>query len=217
MSANLDFVHRFIPAQPQTNAPTLLLLHGTGGDESDLMPLGQAVLPGAALLSPRGRISESGMPRFFRRFGEGRFDEANLKEEAQALANFVAAAAQAYNFDPARVVALGFSNGANIAAAMLLLHPDVLAGAILLRPMVPLIPAELPNLAAKPVLISAGQHDPIVPAANTLHLANLLQSAGAEVTLKRQPLGHNLAQPDLQASAHWLREHFGSQTKENAA
>jgi phospholipase/carboxylesterase len=217
MSANLAFVHRFIPAQPQTNAPTLLLLHGTGGDESDLVPLGQAVLPGAALLSPRGRISENGMPRFFRRFGEGRFDEQNLREEALALASFVGAAAQAHNFDPARVVAFGFSNGANIAAGLLLLHPHVLAGAALLRPMVPLIPGELPNLAGKPVLISAGQHDPIVPAANTLHLAKLLQSAGAEVTLKRQPLGHNLGQPDLQASAHWLGEHFAPDKKENAA
>ena len=217
MSANLGFIHRFIPAQPQTNAPTLLLLHGTGGDESDLIPLGQAVMPGAALLSPRGRVLENGMPRFFRRFGEGRFDEANLKDEALALANFVGAAAQTHHFDPARVVALGFSNGANIAAALLLLHPHVLAGAVLLRPMVPLIPPELPNLAGKPVLISAGQHDPIVPAANILHLANLLQSAGAEVTLKRQPLGHNLAEPDLQASAYWLRDRFASQTKENAA
>jgi predicted esterase len=126
-------------------------------------------------------------------------------------------AAQAYHFDPARVVALGLSNGANIAAALLLLHPHVLAGAVLLRPMVPLIPPELPNLSGKPVLISAGQHDPIVSAANTLHLANLLQSAGAEVTLKRQPLGHNLAEPDLQASAHWLSEHLARATKENAA
>ena len=217
MSANLGFIHRFIPAQPQTNAPTLLLLHGTGGDESDLIPLGQAVMPGAALLSPRGRVLENGMPRFFRRFGEGRFDEANLKDEALALANFVGAAAQTHHFDPVRVVALGFSNGANIAAALLLLHPHVLAGAVLLRPMVPLIPPELPNLAGKPVLISAGQHDPIVPAANILHLANLLQSAGAEVTLKRQPLGHSLAEPDLQASAYWLRDRFASQTKENAA
>ena len=218
MSASeLIFVHRFVPAQAGTNAPTLLLLHGTGGDESDLIPLGQALLPGAALLSPRGRIGENGMPRFFRRFGEGRFDEANLTEETQALANFVGTAAQTYKFDPARVVALGFSNGANIAAALLLLHPDVLAGAILLRPMVPLIPPDLPNLTGKPVLISAGQHDSIVPAANTLHLANLLQSAGAEVTLKRQPLGHNLAQPDWQASAHWLREHFARDAKENAA
>jgi predicted esterase len=217
MSADLAFVHRFIPAQPGTNAPTLLLLHGTGGDESDLIPLGQAVLPGAALLSPRGRVSENGMPRFFRRFGEGRFDEANLKEEALALANFVGAAAQTYRFDPARVVALGFSNGANIAAALLLLHPHVLAGAVLLRAMVPLIPPELPALTGQPVLISAGQHDPIVPAANILHLANLLQSAGAQVTVKRQPLGHNLAEPDLQASAYWLREHFARDTRENAA
>ena len=216
-ASDLGFIHRFVPARPGTNAPTLLLLHGTGGDESDLVALGQAVLPGAALLSPRGHIVENGMPRFFRRFGEGRFDEANLREEALALANFVGAAAQTYKFDPARVVALGLSNGANIAAAMLLLHPHVLAGAILLRPMVPLVPPELPNLAGNPVLISAGQHDPIVPPANTLHLANLLQSAGAEVTLKRQPLGHNLAQPDLQASAHWLREHFAREAKENAA
>lgn len=216
MSA-LAFTHRFLPASARNDAPTLLLLHGTGGDENDLLPLGQAVLPGAALLSPRGRVLENGMPRFFRRFGEGRFDEANLREEARALANFVAAAAQEYQFDPARVVALGFSNGANIAASLLLLHPHVLAGVVLLRPMLPLMPPQLPDLAGKPVLISAGQHDPIVPPANTLQLANLLQSAGAEVTLKRQPLGHNLAQPDVQASAHWLNAHFARATKENAA
>src|SRR5438270_10922703 len=151
MSADLSFVHRFVPAQAGSGAPILLLLHGTGGEASDLIPLGQAVLPGAALLSPRGRVLENGMPRFFRRFGEGRFDEANLKEEALGLANFVGAAAQTHHFDPARVVALGFSNGANIAAALLLLHSHVLAGAVLLRAMVPLIPPELPALTGQPV------------------------------------------------------------------
>jgi predicted esterase len=216
-TSDLRFAHRFIPAQAGNDAPTLLLLHGTGGDESDLVPFGQAAAPGAALLSPRGRISENGMPRFFRRFGEGRFDEANLRDEAQALASFVTNAAKTYQFDPTRVVALGFSNGANIAAGLLLLHPRVLAGAVLLRPMVPLIPANAPDLRGRPILISAGQYDPIVPQANTLQLAKLLQSAGAEVTLKRQPLGHNLASPDLQDSTHWLREQFARDAKENAA
>jgi phospholipase/carboxylesterase len=211
---DLNFIHRYVPAT-QRGLPTLLLLHGTGGDENDLIPLARQLLPGAALLSPRGKVLENGMPRFFRRLATGVFDLDDLKRRTAELADFIVHAGAAYGLDAP--VALGFSNGANIAAALLLLHPDVLAGAILLRPMVPLIPPDLPNLTGKPVLISAGQHDSIVPAANTLHLANLLQSAGAEVTLKRQPLGHNLAEPDLQASAYWLRQNFARDAKENAA
>ncbi|GAC1329263.1 MAG: alpha/beta hydrolase [Beijerinckiaceae bacterium] len=213
----LGFTHRFLPGAAGSSAPTLLLLHGTGGDEDDLLPLGHAVAPGAALLSPRGHVVENGMPRFFRRFAEGRFDEANLKAETHLLADFVAAAADAYRLDPARIVALGLSNGANIAAALMLLRPKVLAGAILLRPMLPLRPAKLPDLSRTPVLVSAGQRDPIVPQANTQALVNLLKEAGADVSVRWQKLGHSLAQADVDDSANWLREQsFGKSNREGA-
>jgi phospholipase/carboxylesterase len=211
----LGFRHRFLPATPGVGAPALLLLHGTGGDEDDLLPLGHAVAPGAALLSPRGHVVENGMPRFFRRFAEGRFDDANLNAETHLLAGFVAAAAEAYSLDPARIVALGLSNGANIAAALMLLLPKVLAGAILLRPMLPLNPAEPPNLSGTPILVSAGERDPIVPRANTLALVELLQRAGADMRVRWQRGGHSLAQADIDDSANWLREQsFGKRRQE---
>src|SRR5919106_2243449 len=146
---DLGFVHRFLPGAP--SLPVLLLLHGTGGDESDLLPLGEALLPGAARLSPRGKVLENGMPRFFRRLAEGVFDLDDLRRRTQELADFVEAAAAAYGLGERRPVAVGFSNGANIAAAMLLLRPGVLSGALLIRPMVPLVPDTLPDLGGMPV------------------------------------------------------------------
>jgi phospholipase/carboxylesterase/glyoxalase family protein len=137
---SLEFVHRFIPARERERGLTLLLLHGTGGDETDLLPLGEALAPGAALLSPRGKVRENGMPRFFRRVSEGVFDLEDLRFRTHELADFVAEAAAAYGFDPTRVVAVGYSNGANIAASIVLLRPQTFAGAILFRPMVPLVP-----------------------------------------------------------------------------
>ncbi len=148
-----DFIHHFAPG---TSGRTLLLLHGTGGTEMDMVPLGERLDPAAALLSPRGKSPENGMPRFFRRLAEGVFDEQDLIFRTHELAGFVEGAARTYNFDPRRVVAVGYSNGANIAGALLLLRPGILAGAALLRPMVPLVPAELPKLDGVPVLISAG-------------------------------------------------------------
>ena len=148
----LSFTHRFEPATV-AGSPPLLLLHGTGGDESDLLPLGRAVSPGSALLSPRGPVLENGMPRFFRRLAEGVFDEADLRRRARELADFIAEAREAYGI--AAPVALGFSNGANIAAALLLLHPGVLAGAALLRPMMPLAEPPVPDLTGTPVLMLA--------------------------------------------------------------
>src|SRR6187397_432273 len=138
---NLGFEHRFVPARPDgAGRPPLLLLHGTGGDESDLLPLGEALAPGAAVLSPRGNVLENGMPRFFRRLAEGVFDEEDVIRRAHELADFVGAAAARHGFDPKRVIAVGYSNGANIAAAILLLRPGALAGAVLFRAMVPLVP-----------------------------------------------------------------------------
>ena len=160
MSNELSFIHRFEPGHRLDAAP-LLLLHGTGGDENDLLPLGQAIAPGASLLSPRGKVLEHGMPRFFRRLAEGVFDEDDLRRRANELADFVDQARQRY--DLAAPVALGYSNGANIAAAMLLLRPDPLAGAMLLRAMVPLRDVPKTDLTGKPVLIVSGQSDPIIP------------------------------------------------------
>jgi phospholipase/carboxylesterase len=138
-----SFVHVFTPG---TTSTTLLLLHGTGGDERDLLPLGEMLLPGAAILSPRGQVLEHGMPRFFRRLAEGVFDEVDLRQRAGDLARFVASTAERHHFDARKVIAVGFSNGANIASALLLLHPGVLAGAILFRAMVPLVPDSPPSL-----------------------------------------------------------------------
>ena len=196
------FRYRFQPGTDPT-LPPLLLLHGTGGDESALLPLGQQVAPGAALLSPRGRVLENGMPRFFRRLAEGVFDEADLRAQAAALAGFVAAARDAHGL--AAPVALGFSNGANIAAGLLLLHPGVLAGAALLRAMVPLREPPLAQLAGTPVLLLAGAADPIVPAANSEALARGLAQAGATVDHRVLPAGHGLTRPDLELVQGWLQ------------
>lgn len=196
-----NFVHRYEPAA-RSGAPTLLLLHGTGGNESDLLPLGQMIAPGAALLSPRGKVLEHGMPRFFRRLAEGVFDEADVRARALELADFIEAAREEYGL-PAPV-ALGYSNGANIASALLYLRPEVLGGAILLRAMVPLSAAPEARLDGKPVLILSGAMDPIVPAANAGHLAGALQDAGAAVTHRTLPVGHELSQADIGAARNWL-------------
>lgn len=198
----LSFVHRFEPGTDPELSP-LLLLHGTGGDESDLLPLGRSLAPGAALLSPRGPVLENGMPRFFRRLAEGVFDEADLRRRAGELADFVAEARASYGL--AAPLALGFSNGANIAAAMLLLRPDTLAGAVLLRAMVPLSDPPTADLSGKPVLILSGAADPIVPEENARRLAGQLGRAGAEVEHAVLPAGHGLTQTDLARVEAWMR------------
>jgi phospholipase/carboxylesterase len=201
MTAPASFIHRY---EPGTDAarPPLLLLHGTGGDESDLLPLGRLVAPGSALLSPRGKVLEQGMPRFFRRLAEGVFDQADLVRRAAELAGFIAEARTAYGLDAP--LALGFSNGANIAAAMLMLHQDALAGAVLIRAMVPLETPAAVDLAAKPVLILSGQSDPLVPAANAARLAAMLEHAGASVEHRILPSGHNLVQADVDLARSWI-------------
>ena len=201
-AAALAFVHRWRPRAGATR--TLLLLHGTGGTEEDLLPLGELLDPDANLLSPRGPVLEHGMPRFFRRLAEGVFDEADLRQRARDLADFVREAAAVYAFDPAGITAVGFSNGANIAAAVCLLHPGTIARAVLLRPMVPLVPEPLPALAPTAALLLAGAQDPIVPAANTERLAALLRAAGADVSLEWLPGGHQLTRADVTAARTWL-------------
>jgi predicted esterase len=205
MAAPQDFVHVFEPAAA-CDRPTLLLLHGTGGNEHDLVPAGRALLPGAAILSPRGKVLERGMPRFFRRLAEGVFDIEDLKFRTVELAEFVAAAAEHYRFDAGRLIAAGFSNGANIAASMLLLRPATLKAAVLFSPMVPLEPDPLPRLHGVPVFISTGRRDPLIPPDNTARLSALLESAGADVHLRWTAGGHSLGPEDVDAAAEWLRQ-----------
>ena len=200
---HLGFVHRYVPAR-RADAPTLLLLHGTGGDETDLLPLGEVLAPGAGLLSPRGQVLEHGLPRFFRRLAEGVFDLDDLRMRTHELAAFVAAAAAAYGFDPRRVIAVGYSNGANIAASLLLTHPGVFSGAVLFHAQVPLEPQEAPNLMGVPVFLTGGRADPIVRPAETERLAALLREAGANVTLCWQPNGHTLSPREVDEARRWL-------------
>src|ERR671920_164138 len=199
------FVHRFDPAE-EPGAPTLLLLHGTGGDENDLLPLGRMLDERAALLSPRGKVLENGMPRFFRRLSMGVFDEEDLVNRTHELASFVEEAASEYGLDPKRLFAVGFSNGANIAASLLLLHPDLLAGAVLLRAMAPFEPEMSPDLSGTPVYLAAGRSDQMVPPESTEHLAELLKAAGAEVTLDWQPGGHGIGRTEIEAARSWLKD-----------
>jgi phospholipase/carboxylesterase len=202
----LGFIYVFEPpADPA--APILLLLHGTGGDEHDLVPLAGELAPAAGVLSPRGQVLERGMPRFFRRLAEGVFDLEDLRIRTGELADFVEAAAVHYRFDAKRVVAVGFSNGANIAASLLLRRPGVLAGAILFRAMVPFEPETPSVLPHTPVLLSNGRRDPIVPAAQTDRLAALLSEAGADVTLVWQEAGHELTTTDVDDARRFLAAH----------
>src|SRR5437762_1867112 len=184
-----DFIHEFVPG---TSGRTLLLLHGTGGNEHDLIPLGRELDPNAALLSPRGQILENGMPRFFRRLAEGVFDVEDLKQRTNELADFVINATERYEIDMKNIIAVGYSNGANIAASMLLLRPEILPAAILFRAMVPLVPENLPDLSSVRVWMGAGNQDPIVPASETKRLAELLRRAGADVTIRFFNAGHGL-------------------------
>ena len=198
MKLRPDFIHEFVPG---SSSRTLLLLHGTGGNERDLIPLGRELDPNAALLSPRGKVLENGMPRFFRRLAEGVFDLEDLKTRTNELADFVAAAVRHYKLVPDHIVGVGYSNGANIAASMLLLRPEIMRGAILFRAMVPLNPDTLPDLSSVRVWIGAGDQDPIVPASETKRLAELLRHAGADVTIRFATAGHGLTNDDLEASA----------------
>lgn len=198
------FIHRFIPAPGTESSLTLLLLHGTGGDETDLLDIGRQLAPAAALLSPRGKVLENGMPRYFRRLSDGVFDLEDLRARTHELADFVGIAAQRYRFAPDHVVAVGFSNEANLAASLLLLRPEVLAGAVLFRPMVPLVPEAMPQLWEKAVLVAAGRRDPIVSAEEPERLRRLLADAGAQVRLHWEPAGHGLTPADIAAASAWL-------------
>ncbi len=200
MTQSLSFIHRFEPGT--SSAAPLLMLHGTGGDESDLLPLGKTLAPDRSLLSLRGKVLENGMPRFFRRLAEGVFDEQDVIKRAHELADFIVAAGKTYKLS--KPIAVGFSNGANIAAAILLLRPEVLSGAILLRAMVPLAKPPQADLAQKRVLIISGASDPIIPASNAKLLATMLGEAHANVQHETLPTGHNLTQNDVTLASKWL-------------
>lgn len=204
MSEGLGFIHRFIPG----DNTTLLLLHGTGGNEEDLIPLGQELAPGATILSPRGQVSEHGAPRFFRRLAEGVFDMEDLIFRTHELAEFVENSAEEYGFDPAKLIGIGYSNGANIAAGLILLHPGLLRAAILFRSMVPLEPEVTPDLSGLPVFMAAGTRDQMIPPDNTEQLANMLREAGAEVDLRWRDLGHPLTYEEVGEAKDWLSENL---------
>ncbi len=208
MSNQLGFEHVFEPAGVPAPPVALLLLHGTGGNESDLVPLGHMLLPGAALLSPRGKVLERGMPRFFRRLAEGVFDQQDLTLRTAELARFVKEAREKYNLDPGKLVAVGFSNGANIAASLLLRFPELLAGAVLMRAMPPFIPEIPVDLGRKPILMLSGERDPIVQRDQVLQLANLLRDSKADLTLHWGEAGHNLAEDDISVARDWLQRVF---------
>ena len=190
----------------QGGPDTLLLLHGTGGDEHDLLALGRELAPGASLLSPRGNVLEGAMPRFFKRLAEGVFDLADLERRTKDLAAFVREAAESYDFDLDRITAVGFSNGANIAASVLLRDPGLLKRAVLFRAMVPFEPEQPPRLKGTSVYIGAGRLDPIIPQANVERLAAILRDGGATVTLDWQPAGHGLTKADVDNARYWLEK-----------
>lgn len=205
--SQLGFIHKFIPSEnvKDRNSSTLLLLHGTGGDENDLIPIAKTLgITNASILSVRGKVLENGMPRFFRRLAEGVFDIEDLKFRTNELANFIQNASKKYMFDLNRVTVVGYSNGANIATSVLLLRPETLSNAILFRPMIPLVPNTLPDLSDKHILLSAGLHDPIIPRHQTEDLVDLLGNAGASVSIQWQNSGHELTQREVTAVKEWL-------------
>jgi len=203
MFSNLTYLHRFIRGKENT---TLLLLHGTGGDEDDMIAVGHAISAESSMLSPRGKVNENGMPRFFRRISEGVFDLEDLKFRSKELAEFVRNASGVYNFDSNAVIAVGYSNGANIAASILLLGLFRFAGSILFRPMVPLIPPNLPNLQNSPILVASGTMDQLVPRSETERLVALFRKAGAKVTLTWQEGGHALGSEEVKKANEWFQK-----------
>lgn len=201
---SLTYHHVFEPAA-EPGPPPLLLLHGTGGSEHDLLRLGRTISPGSALLSPRGDVSEGGALRFFARVAEGVFDQAEVTRRTHALADFVVAAGKHYAIDLRRLIAVGFSNGANIAATLLLLRPEALGGAVLLRPMVVLDqPAARGSLAGRRVLLSNGAVDPLVPPDDPARLATLLRAGGADVKVESVHASHQLTPQDVALAKEWL-------------
>ncbi len=205
MRPELSYVHRFIHGADRT---TLLLLHGTGGDENDMVPLGQAISSESSILSPRGKVLENGMPRFFRRIREGVFDLEDLKFRSREVSEFASEASLRYNFRLDSVIAVGYSNGANIAASILLLQLLPFAGAILFRPMTPLVPDRLPNLKGVSLFLSAGLNDSYVSKEETAGLVGLFEQSGAEVVLNWEGAGHGISEVEVRKARDWFDSKF---------
>jgi phospholipase/carboxylesterase len=204
MTDDLGFIHRFVPAKDSASGETLIVLHGTGGNENDLVGIGQTIAPGAAILSPRGKVLENGAPRFFKRLAEGVFDPKEVRARAEELARFIRAAITKYDLDASRIYALGYSNGANIASTVMFIEPRLLQGAVFFRPMLVYEPEERGDLSGSSVFVSAGRMDPIVPVSSVERLAEIFESSHAEVTLKWQLAGHNLVPSEVREAADWL-------------
>jgi phospholipase/carboxylesterase len=197
--------HIFNKGQDPTK-PTLLLLHGTGGNELDLLPLAGRIDDEASVLSVRGNVLENGMPRFFRRLAEGVFDEEDLVFRTKELNEFLDEASEKYGFDRDNIIAIGYSNGANIAASLLFHYQNALKGAILHHPMVPRKGIDLPDLTGKSVFIAAGTNDPICSPLESSELQALLEKANANVELHWENRGHQLTMEEAAAAANWYRK-----------
>ena len=204
-TSDLGFVHKFVPARlGSSHAATLLLLHGTGGNEDDLLPLGSELWPGAALLGVRGKVLENGMPRFFRRFAEGVFDVEDLKVRTEELAKFIDTASERYGFNKKRLIVVGYSNGANIASSLILVHPHYMAAAVLFRAMMPFVPDLIRDFSHLSLFISAGSLDRIIPSGQVEELGAIFESGGADLTISWHQSGHELGQDDINAAKAWL-------------
>ncbi|WP_144548105.1 alpha/beta hydrolase [Bacillus sp. X1(2014)] len=190
--------------------PTFLMLHGTGGNELDLLPLAGMIDDEANVLSVRGNVLENGMPRFFRRLAEGVFDEEDLIFRTKELNEFLDEAAEKYEFDRDNILAIGYSNGANIAASLLFHYKHALKGAILHHPMVPRKGMNLPDLTGKSVFIAAGTNDPICSPMESTELQSLLEKANAKVELQWENRGHQLTRDEVEAAATWYQKHFNT-------
>lgn len=191
-----------------TKLPTLFMLHGTGGTEQDLVPIAKMISPESSILSVRGNVSENGMPRFFKRLAEGVFDEEDLRFRTRELRDYLNEASVKYGFDRDNVVAVGYSNGANIAASMLFHFQDTFKGAILHHPMVPIRGLMLPEMSGLPIFIGAGKNDSICSSNETEELDEMLQAAGAHVTIHWEQNGHQLTQSEVEAAVSWFSQEF---------
>ncbi len=205
MSNHLTFIHTYTPAK-NASPRVLLMLHGTGGDETSLISFAGVLDPDAAILSVRGKVLENGAPRFFRRLQEGVFDMEDLHFRTKELADFIVAAGETYGFHVNDVIAVGYSNGANIASSILFSRPEVLGGAILFRAMVPFVPEDNLDLSGKPILLLEGKYDPLVPLENAEHLAILLQDRNAKVSLRWTELDHRIGRSELNDAQWWLSQ-----------
>jgi predicted esterase len=204
----LGFDHRYIAGEGNLSGLTLLLLHGTGGDGDSLLQLGYTIAPGATLVSPTGRVMEGNSRRFFKRLREGVFDQEDLALRTRELGDFVRDAVVAYHLERHRIVAVGYSNGANMASSLMLRQADVLSGAVLFRPMVPFTAEPVERLSGIPVLICAGERDALLPPGDTERLAEIFRSADADVTVHVERAGHELAMGDVVTARDWLARNF---------